>query len=117
MYEHKNQPLLPRTQFIKRAVFHFGLSLSLLLISLGIGVIGYRVFEAYSWLDSLMNAAMILSGMGVVDRPVTDTGKIFASLYALFSGVLFVARAGIILAPFVHRILHHLHLQDPDENL
>ena len=117
MYEHKDQPLLPRAQFIKRVLVHFGFSFSLLAISLGIGVIGYRVFEQYSWLDSLMNAAMILSGMGVVDRPVTDTGKIFASLYALFSGVLFVAGAGIILAPFVHRILHHLHLQDPGENL
>jgi len=117
MYEHKDQPLLSRAQFIKRALVHFGFSFSLLAISLGIGVIGYRVYEEYSWLDSLMNAAMILSGMGVVDRPVTDTGKIFASMYALFSGVLFVAGAGIILAPFVHRILHHLHLQDPDENL
>ena len=117
MYEHKDQPLLPRAQFIKRAVLHFCFSLSLIILSLGMGVIGYRVFEKYSWLDSLMNAAMILSGMGVVDRPVTDTGKIFASLYALFSGVLFVAGAGIIFAPFVHRILHHLHLQDPDENL
>ncbi len=114
MYEHKSLPLLPRREFIHRALKHLGVSAGLVLFALGIGIIGYRIIEGYSWLDSLLNASMILSGMGLVDKPLTESGKIFASVYALFSGVLFLAGASIILAPFIHRILHSLHLQTPD---
>lgn len=106
MYEQKDQPLLSRRQFLRRAVTHFGLTVFLFALSLGGVVIGYRWIEGYTWLDSLLNAAIILSGMGLVDKPISDPGKVFASVYALFSGILFVAGAGIMLAPFAHRILH-----------
>jgi len=111
MYEHQAQPLLPFKLFIARLLKHFALSFSLFFVSLGIGVLGYRVFEGFSWLDALLNAAMILGGMCPVDRLSTVSGKLFASFYALFSGVIFLAGAGIIIAPVAHRIIHRLQLQ------
>jgi hypothetical protein len=86
----------------------------LILASLGIGVVGYHFSEGLSWLDALLNASMILSGMGPVDTLHTVVGKLFASAYALFSGVAFLAAAGILVAPLAHRLLHHLHLEDGD---
>ena len=114
MYEHKTQPLLPRRLFITRFLKHLSLSFSLFFVSLGIGVLGYRIFEGFSWLDALLNASMILGGMGPVDQLSTDYGKLFASFYALFSGVIFLAGAGIIIVPIAHRILHRLHLQEEE---
>ena len=114
MYEHKTQPLLPRRLFIARLLKHLSLSLSLFFVSLGIGVLGYRIFEGFSWLDALLNASMILGGMGPVDSLSTVYGKLFASFYALFSGVIFLAGAGIIIAPIAHRIIHQLHLQEEE---
>lgn len=82
-----------------------------------IGVFGYHLIENMSWVDSLLNASMILGGMGPVNELRTDTGKIFASLYALFSGIVFLVTAGIILAPAVHRLLHSMHIDDKDNGL
>jgi len=94
----------------------FGLAgLVIVGISLGIGVWGYMRFEQMSWLDALLNAAMLLGGMGPVDKPVTEGGKLFASLYALFAGIIFLVAIGVILAPILHRLLHRFHLDD-DEN-
>lgn len=116
MYEHQSQPLLPRRLFIARLLKHFALSSSLFIVSLGIGVLGYRFLEGFSWLDALLNASMILGGMGPVDKLSTVYGKWFASIYALFSGVIFLAGAGIIIAPVAHRILHRLQLKDLDKD-
>jgi len=71
-------------------------------------------FEQLDWLDALLNAAMLLGGMGPVDKPVTDGGKLFASLYALFAGIVFLVAIGVMLAPIVHRLLHRFHLDDEE---
>jgi hypothetical protein len=110
MYERHNQPLISRKAFLKRLLTHSLLAFGLLALSLGIGVLGYHLFEKLSWLDALLNASMILGGMGPVNPIVTDGGKVFASLYALFSGVIFLVVAGLLVAPMAHRILHRMHL-------
>ncbi len=79
-------------------------------MSLSIGVAGYRITEGFSWIDSLLNASMILGGMGPVNELMTAEGKLFASFYALFSGIIFLVAAGLIVAPVAHRIMHRLHL-------
>ena len=81
-------------------------------IALGIGVVGYHGLGGLSWIDSLLNASMILGGMGPVDPLKSDTAKIFASLYALFSGLAFIGVSGLMLAPFAHRLLHRVHLEE-----
>lgn len=81
-----------------------------------VGVCGYHFLENISWIDSLLNASMILGGMGPVTELRTDYGKIFASLYALFSGIVFLVTVGIILAPAVHRLLHSLHIDEKSED-
>jgi hypothetical protein len=79
---------------------------------LGIGVLGYHLIESMSWVDSLLNASMILGGMGPVTPLQTDAGKIFASFYALYSGVVLLASVGVLAAPILHRFMHRFHLQD-----
>jgi len=111
MYEHHSQPLLPRTLFIRRLVTHGLAGAAVIVCSLAIGVVGYRVFARLSWVDSLLNASMILGGMGPVNPLPTNGAKLFASLYALFAGIAFLATAGILIAPVAHRILHRLHLE------
>jgi len=111
MYEHRSTPLLPLRKFVHRVVGHVALSALVLVGSLAIGVIGYHVFEGFSWIDSLLNASMILGGMGPVNELHTSAGKFFASFYALFSGVVFLVGAGIIVAPVFHRFIHKFHLE------
>jgi len=111
-YEHRSQPLLPRRQFVRRLFVHALVALGILLFSLAIGVAGYRATEGMSWIDALLNASMILGGMGPVNQLQTDSGKVFASFYALFSGVVFLVMAGVVVAPMAHRVLHRLHLED-----
>jgi hypothetical protein len=115
MYEHRTQPLLPRDLFLLRMLRHGLLALCLVFVSLGIGVVGYRVTEGMPWLDALLNASMILGGMGPVDVLHKATGKLFASAYALFSGVAFLVTVGILVAPLAHRLFHHLHLEESDQ--
>lgn len=112
MYEHHTEPLLPLQKFLRRFIRHAFLATSLLLGSLAIGVMGYHWFEQIAWIDSLLNASMILGGMGPVAELHTTGGKLFASFYALFSGIVFLVTAGILLAPLAHRLLHHLHLKE-----
>ena len=113
-YERHNQPLLPRRQFLFRLLRHLGFGLFLILASLTIGVLGYHFTENLPWLDSILNASMILGGMGPVNTLATAAGKVFASLYALFAGIIFLVAAGVFIAPVVHRWLHKMHL-DQDE--
>lgn len=114
MFESRYQPLLPHSEFRSRLIRYFGLALALVLFSLGLGVFGYHFFENLSWIDALLNASMILGGMGPVDQLHTSAGKLFASFYALYSGIIFLVIAGIIFAPILHRFLHRFHL-DGDE--
>jgi hypothetical protein len=112
MYEHHTQPLLPRKVFYRRLARHAVLGVMVIIVSLGLGMLGYHTFEKLPWVDAFVNAAMILSGMGPVNPLQTDAGKIFAGCYALFSGLTLVAILGIIFAPVVHRFLHKFHLED-----
>jgi len=112
MYEHHKEPLLPREQFLRRVTRHGGVSALIILLSLAIGTVGYHVLAGLGWVDSLLNASMILTGMGPVSSLTTDAAKLFASFYALYSGIVFVAAAGVFFAPFLHRVLHHMHVED-----
>ncbi|MEO6027516.1 MAG: hypothetical protein ABIR79_11675 [Candidatus Binatia bacterium] len=111
-------PLLSRTEFALRVAKNAMLGLGLIVVSLAIGVVGYHVTAGLGWVDSLLNASMILTGMGPVDELQTDGAKIFASFYALFSGVAFLTIVAVLMAPLVHRFLHrfHLELADQDED-
>ena len=111
MYEHRNQPLLSRPLFVRRVMRHALVALAVIAGSLLIGILGYRLAEGLSWLDSLLNASMILGGMGPADTLHTTAGKLFASFYALYCGVVFLVVAGILLAPIMHRLMHKVHLE------
>jgi hypothetical protein len=112
MYEHRKQPLLSRAEFRKRVGRHGLVALGVLVFGLGIGVLGYHWLAHLSWIDSLLNASMILGGMGPVDSLKSDAAKIFASCYALFSGLAFIGIVSVLLAPFVHRMLHRIHAEE-----
>ena len=112
MLEHHTDPLLPRQLFFLRACWFLFLSASVVAAALGVGVLGYHYLGGLSWIDSLLNASMILGGMGPVDPITTHSGKLFASFYALFSGLLFIGAMSLVLTPFVHRLMHTLHVED-----
>lgn len=115
MYEHHRQPLLPRALFLARLAWHALFALGLVFGSLVIGMIGYHVLEGLSWVDALLNSSMLLGGMGPVNELHTTAGKLFASFYALFSGIVFLVVAGVLFAPLFHRFLHRFHLELGDE--
>ena len=112
MYEHRSAPVLPRQHFIRRMVQHFLLVLLVIGGSLVFGVIGYHVFAGFAWIDSLLNAAMLLGGMGPVGDIPTTSGKLFASAYSLYAGLVLITASGIMLAPVMHRVLHKLHVEE-----
>ncbi len=108
------RPPSARTLALRLARHGLGM-LFLLGLALGIGVVGYHRWGGLGWLEALENASMILGGMGPVDRMETTAGKLFASAYALFSGVVLLTSAGIVIAPLAHHLLHRLHLEDSGE--
>lgn len=112
MYEQRKQPLAPLAVFYKRTLKNILLALVIMAICLAIGLFGYHQFAKASWIDSFHNASMILSGMGPVIEITSNSGKIFSSFYALFSGVIFITNVGVILAPAIHRLFHRLHVED-----
>jgi hypothetical protein len=105
-------PLLPRRAFVRRSLSHLKAGGVLLLLALSIGLLGYHFIAHLGWIDALLNASMILTGMGPVNTLNSDGAKLFASGYALFSGVFFLAASSVVLAPLLHRLLHHLHIED-----
>jgi hypothetical protein len=111
MYEHRSEPLLPWPLFRRRAILHAGGALLVLLVALLLGMAIYHFTERLDWIESFLNASMLLGGMGPVDKPCTTAGKIGAGLYALFAGLVFVAAVGVMGAPWLHRMLHRLHLE------
>ncbi len=115
MFEHRTKPLLPRKVFALRVLRSLALALAILGVSLGLGMIGYHIFAGLSWVDALLNASMILTGMGPVNELHTVAGKLFASLYALFSGVVFITAVALLLAPVFHRFLHKFHLESESQ--
>jgi hypothetical protein len=113
-YERRHDQLAPRSVFIKRLVMALVLALGLILLALMIGIAGYHFIAGFNWIDSLLEAAMILGGMGPIKELPTDTAKVFASVYALFSGIIFIGVMGLILSPVVHRIMHKFHVDEKD---
>jgi hypothetical protein len=111
MFEHRGEPLLPRTLFIWRVFKFAAISLGLAAISLVVGILGYRVFEGMAWIDAFVNAAMILGGMGPVGELHTNAGKLFAGIYALYCGLIVIISMGIFIAPIFHRFMHIFHLE------
>jgi len=111
LFENRSQPLLSRQQFLSRLARSAGMALALVMASLGVGMFGYHLTEGLDWVDSFLNAAMLLGGMGPVNTPATFWGKIFAGVYALYCGLAVIMIAGLLLAPLAHRLLHRFHLE------
>jgi hypothetical protein len=114
MYEPKTTQPLTQAGFFTRLLIHFLLSLSLVMGSLGIGIVGYVYFEHFPWMDAFLNTAMLLGGMGPVNPPATEGGKLFAGIFALYAGLVFVVSGAILITPVVHRVLHIFHW-DPEQ--
>jgi hypothetical protein len=112
MFEHKRERLLPWPRFIRRVVLSYLLAAGIVFFATAVGVLGYHFIARLPWIDALLNASMILTGMGPVDPMKDASSKLFASAYALFSGVVFLSAMSIVLSPIFHRILHHFHLDD-----
>jgi hypothetical protein len=110
-FENKKQPLATRSVYLRRQLYSVSVAILILAICLMLGILGYHYTADISWIDSLHNASMILSGMGPVVEIKTVSGKLFSSFYALFSGVAFITNIGILLAPAAHRIFHKLHAE------
>lgn len=104
-------PVRSRAEFLRRAAGFIAFAVGFLVLSLGIGASGYHLTAGLGWVDSFLNASMILTGMGPVDAMPDDAAKIFASAYAIFAGAVYPAMTAIILYPFLHRMLNVLHLQ------
>ena len=114
MFEHKTDPLLPRFAFLMRLRNSLFVSIAILIVSLGFGSAGYHYFGGLPWVDALLNASMILTGMGPVDAMATTAGKLFSAFYALYSGIAFLTLMAVLLAPFLHRLMHKFHLEEED---
>ena len=111
-FERRHEQLLPFGKFLWRFARWCALAGAVVLGSLTVGICGYHYLDGLPWIDSLLNAAMILGGMGPVDTLKTNAGKVFASLYALYSGLALIAIMGIMLTPVIHRFLHKFHVAD-----
>lgn len=112
VYEHRASPLISKSRFIARIAAHALASFVLLAGSLAIGMAGYMHYESYEWRDAFLTSAMLLGGMGPVGELNSPEGKLFAGMYALYAGLVFIISAGLVLAPAMHRILHRFHLDD-----
>ncbi len=109
MYEARHQPPLTRARFVRRLLGHSAVAIGLIGTSLAIGMSGYAWFEHLSWIDAFLNSAMLLGGMGPVHFPQTEAGKLFAGLYALYAGLVFIVSAALLISPVLHRLLHRFH--------
>lgn len=101
---------IPRIDYYKKLLKYFGFSLIIIGISLAIGMWGYWFFGELTWIDAFLNASMILTGMGPVDHMKTQGGKLFAGIYALYSGIAFLSTAALLLSPGIKRLMHKVHL-------
>jgi hypothetical protein len=112
VYERHHERVVPIGTFLRRLAGHAAVASLVVAGSLLGGMVGYAYFERLTWLDAFLNAAMLLGGMGPIESPTTRGGKLFAGLYALYSGMVFLVVASIVLAPVVHRVLHRFHWRD-----
>lgn len=109
MYESRRHRPIPRRHFVRRVVLHVAAAGTLVLASIGLGMAGYAHFERLAWRDAFLNTAMLLGGMGPVNMPQTPGGKMFAGIFALYAGLVFLVVVAIVLAPIIHRVLHTFH--------
>lgn len=112
MYEKIGEKLITWPRFAKRMAMSLLATVAIVTVALSAGVLGYHRIAGLSWIDSILNASMILTGMGPVDTMKDTASKLFASAYALFSGVVFLSAVGIVLAPIIHRVVHAFHVDD-----
>ena len=112
LFEHRSEPLLSPQQFRRRLIKYLLVASSIIVLSLLAGMVGYHSLETMNWIDAFLNAAMILGGMGPVAELHSNAGKLFAGCYALFSGIVFLVTASLILGPLVHRLLHSFHVDE-----
>ncbi len=115
-FEHRAQRVVSPGEFFVRLAHSGIIAIGIIIISLYVGMLGYHAYEKLNWIDAFLNAAMLLGGMGPVNPPLTDAGKIFAGLYALYCGLAVILVAGVILAPVAHRILHRFHVDTDRED-
>jgi hypothetical protein len=111
MFERRSEELASQSVFARRVLRYSLVTAGIILFSLGIGMLGYHYLESLPWIDSLLNASMILGGMGPVNTLQTTAGKVFASFYALYSGIILLASVGILATPMLHRFMHRFHLE------
>lgn len=116
MYETRHQRPIPRRHFVRRVVIHAFISTGMVTVSLFAGMLGYVVLERLTWIEAFLNAAMLLGGMGPVDMPKTDGGRLFAGLYALYAGMIFLISVGFFIAPGFHRMMHRFHWKEGGGN-
>jgi hypothetical protein len=116
MFENKTEPVISRRRFYHRMSRAFGVTLLIVASSVAMGAAGYHYIAGLPWIDALLNAAMILTGMGPVDVLKTTAAKLFATFYALYSGVAFLSMMAVLLAPIIHRAMHTFHLDTEDED-
>jgi len=109
LYEPRHVPPLSRAKFARRLANHFAVASGFVAFSLLIGMVGYHHYEHLGWLDSFLNASMLLGGMGPLESPQSSGGKLFAGCYALYAGLVFLVAAAILMAPALHRLLHKFH--------
>ena len=112
MYESKTQRPLARPRFARRLMLHAAIAAGVIVFSIAIGMWGYCQFEHLPLLDGFLNTAMLLGGMGPVNVPVTDAGKLFAGFFALYAGLVFIVTAALLFTPLLHRLMHHFHWDD-----
>ena len=113
-FERRKDKLAPVSIYVQRIAASLAIAIGLMLVALAVGVVGYHLIAGFNFVDSLLEASMILGGMGPVRELPNDASKIFASVYALFSGVIFIALMGIILSPVAHRVMHKFHIDEKD---
>jgi hypothetical protein len=116
MFERRGEPIISRARFASRMATAFAVTVVIVIASLAIGMVGYHFLGGLAWIDALLNSAMILTGMGPVDAMQTTGGKLFASFYALYSGIAFLTMMAVLLAPIIHRALHKFHIAEEDQN-
>jgi hypothetical protein len=116
LFERKSDPLLPRRQFYQRMAAAIGVTFAIIGVSLAFGMAGYHFLGGLPWIDALLNSSMILTGMGPVDPMQSTGGKLFATFYALYSGVAFLSMMAVLLAPIIHRGMHKFHLDAEEQD-
>ena len=99
--------------FLQRQLVHLGLSIGVLALSLALGMWGYEHYERLPWRDAFLNSAMLLGGMGPIKQDLSEPGKLFAGLYALYAGLVVIAVTGLLLAPGIHHLMHRVHWEEP----